>query len=844
MKKKKWLYMFVLLCFGMTLIGGGISFAMAQGDLDKWTTAQSPTINYYDATVTWTGGFSNLNKTESDEMIFEYTVLTNTVASAQFGVGASSTNNNPYFHSGDKGELNFNHVGGGFYDVGVQYRIVFDMTATVFAGSYKVYVNSSTTETEAWALQDNRYPNPAPNGYTPADCLYRGTHFGEIKGADAAITFTNVKCYDASGANLGIIMRNGGTTPSANTAKENVVVVLDSAAAPYLSESNANDYLVSNDNLLNGVVAATTPLAATHLAEGASEIPVGANGSVIKVDLETWSTKGILKFGNKIPVAGLESVKMRIYTDFGEDFAAADLPITSFLLYSLDDKYCSAGIEDTGDNLNVSLLHRQSDLGNIFNSGKNNRKWAEYILSASELAILQDEDGMFEGFQFNFFFGGGSRDNPVNNIYIDEVFFVKPCTVEYYNIEGEIEKTVQLKTGDFAENVLLSNVPDGKVQIGWSKTKNSNVIYDMTTRLGQDLQLYPVMEDEASDYEAFAGMYYDSIGGEYFQLFSDKSVLRGIMHNYQFDSYVVSQSMVVYLFGDNATTTATFNEQSGQIVFDGKTFAKTEVTVKVRFLDGETVLSEKTVPIGAKVASETAQRDGYEFAAWKKSDGTNFSFDSVISAALDLQVAFNPILLSESESEKYYASYYNVDKNILIELKENQILINGVAGEYLLLQSASLVDEFIVFNGKQGIITLFKFDYDGDTYTRLGQFTISFYVDATNTEAYKSILLENGKYLIETLPIEPTKDGFVFNGWYEDSNCTKKADFTKIFFESKSLYAGWTIDEAVAGDDTKDNETGFTFNSPGFIISIIAASLVLIAIPIVFIIVRKKVRRK
>ncbi len=43
-------------------------------------------------------------------------------------------------------------------------------------------------------------------------------------------------------------------------------------------------------------------------------------------------------------------------------------------------------------------------------------------------------------------------------------------------------------------------------------------------------------------------------------------------------------------------------------------------------------------------------------------------------------------------------------------------------------------------------------------------------------------------------PTNPTREGYIFKGWYEDSNYTKEFDFNTIITGTKSLYAKWEKD--------------------------------------------------
>lgn len=59
------------------------------------------------------------------------------------------------------------------------------------------------------------------------------------------------------------------------------------------------------------------------------------------------------------------------------------------------------------------------------------------------------------------------------------------------------------------------------------------------------------------------------------------------------------------------------------------------------------------------------------------------------------------------------------------------------------------------------------------------------YTGSTN----QVVLLKNKEVLL--YPTVPTRAGYLFTGWYTDSNCTSMYSFTGIITENKTLYAGW-----------------------------------------------------
>lgn len=61
-------------------------------------------------------------------------------------------------------------------------------------------------------------------------------------------------------------------------------------------------------------------------------------------------------------------------------------------------------------------------------------------------------------------------------------------------------------------------------------------------------------------------------------------------------------------------------------------------------------------------------------------------------------------------------------------------------------------------------------------------------------------------------PVEPSKDGLYFAGWYTDEDCTKEYDFNSVVFDNITLYAKWTEAEVAPA-----NGTIVTFDVPKII---------------------------
>ena len=83
-------------------------------------------------------------------------------------------------------------------------------------------------------------------------------------------------------------------------------------------------------------------------------------------------------------------------------------------------------------------------------------------------------------------------------------------------------------------------------------------------------------------------------------------------------------------------------------------------------------------------------------------------------------------------------------------------------------------------------------------------YKVTFMTDKDNKVSTANVY--SGSKLSE--PAAPTKDGYVFTGWYTDEACTKKYDFSTPVTKAMTLYAGWrerTVDDNVFGLLTSDH---------------------------------------
>ncbi len=73
-----------------------------------------------------------------------------------------------------------------------------------------------------------------------------------------------------------------------------------------------------------------------------------------------------------------------------------------------------------------------------------------------------------------------------------------------------------------------------------------------------------------------------------------------------------------------------------------------------------------------------------------------------------------------------------------------------------------------------------------------GSYMSSFTITFDYGEGSKAQTAKVKRNATAEAPEEPTKDGFVFGGWYTDKECTKEYDFNSKVTKSFTLYAKWT----------------------------------------------------
>jgi len=76
----------------------------------------------------------------------------------------------------------------------------------------------------------------------------------------------------------------------------------------------------------------------------------------------------------------------------------------------------------------------------------------------------------------------------------------------------------------------------------------------------------------------------------------------------------------------------------------------------------------------------------------------------------------------------------------------------------------------------------------------LSEATVTFYMNDGTDDVFTTETVEKNGTATEPVSV-PSSDGYLFEAWYQDADCSESFDFTTMITEDVSVYAGWTEDD-------------------------------------------------
>ena len=447
-------------------------------------------------------------------------------------------------------------------------------------------------------------------------------------------------------------------------------------------------------------------------------------------------------------------------------------------------------------------------------------RWIDLVLTGNDLNALS-QNGVLNGFQI----GSGFRASEDGMAYqgtpgqengawilIDSVAAVRKFTVTYFDSDGEsVLHSEDVYQGKTVESLFIPE-KDGKVFTGW-KVGGDYYNFDETVR--SDLDLTAEWRNAVDIADASYNGYYEK-DGEFITILDGET---------EFSNGLVPKSAQiadVQLSDENElfviTKSGVFSFRLGADGFVKQSYC----VITFDFGFGEPIRQVvRQGGVGRPLPDGSTERNGYIFNGWKGEDGTAFFFgETAVSADVTVYADWNYNCIADNGYAWYYGTYYNRGNGKTIVLKEgNDAVYDNKEYKYYILVSDELVIEL---NGKEETFnaTMYssKIAVGGENYYRLKNYQVVFDTDGGSETESVIVGEEQGWKL--TPPAAPTKEGYIFKGWYLADGTAY--DFDSVVSGGFTLFAQWeSANGTGTGDETKKG-CGSTISSSAALVGMLA----------------------
>lgn len=208
-------------------------------------------------------------------------------------------------------------------------------------------------------------------------------------------------------------------------------------------------------------------------------------------------------------------------------------------------------------------------------------------------------------------------------------------------------------------------------------------------------------------------------------------------------------------------------------------------TVSFSVGDGATGVADQTIYFGFKATKPTDPvRSGYSFGGWLLG-GSAYDFDTPVKGNITLTAKWLPrtysidYVLGGGVNASSNPDSYNIKSGTIVladPAREGFIFLGWYDAE----QNGNRVTE--IKAGSTGRITLYA-RWQANTYT------VDFVLNGGTMKSTEQIVIAGGTVAFE----EPTRENYLFMGWFTDAACTQRYDFSTPVTGDLTLYAKWRL---------------------------------------------------
>ena len=422
-----------------------------------------------------------------------------------------------------------------------------------------------------------------------------------------------------------------------------------------------------------------------------------------------------------------------------------------------------------------------------------------------------------------------------------------------YNYSGSTSSTVTLTNG---QTLSYPNIPtrSGYVFAGWYTNSSCSSKYNFSGTITQDTTLYAKWISNAKSNVINVGASTSvSLSGTTIKYYAFVPLVSGNITVYSSSSYDTygylynsSLSQLTYNDdgGSNSNFSYTYSVTAGTLYYIGiKAYSSSTSGTATLYITGTqkptstatascgtttgyvydtSSTASTTVTFGSSHTLPALTRTGYSFLGWyngnTKVESGNWSIASNVTLTPKWQAGGNTITL-DANGGTVTPNSIPVSYDQAYTLPTPTWTGHTFAGWY--------------YNGTQ---------YSSGTWTGLSDITLTARwttndysitfdditeINTTATITYNynysgstssTVTLTNGQTL--NRPTNPTRSGYVFTGWYTNSSCTTRYDFTGTITGNMTLYAGWEdMSMSYVYTETQINPTDYTSSSDYYSIS-------------------------
>lgn len=264
------------------------------------------------------------------------------------------------------------------------------------------------------------------------------------------------------------------------------------------------------------------------------------------------------------------------------------------------------------------------------------------------------------------------------------------------------------------------------------------------------------------------------------------------------------------------------------VMFDLNYGSNTQYDMKI-VKEGETV-SKPSNP----------SRSGYSFSGWyvEKSGGKQFDFKTGITSDLTLYAHWSSNSSSGGDGGSYIPPATNY--SVTFETNGGSSVVSQIVREGMTATEPDApIKEGSTFVGwytdvaltavydfstpvTSNIILYAKWSENNTTPPPDTYHTVTFDSNGGTPVPSQSVIA--GGHAVQ--PADPTKTGYVFNGWYTDSALTMLYDFSTSVTEDITLYGNWIVVDVTITIDTHDNQYENTDVRRTFTVTVASANAI------------------